>query len=593
MVDVSTKIGASKKTPIVTLETNFKSLRYKDYSNGKEPLVTKDINKYSSTKNQQGWYRQYAQGTLSEITNRADDIKRITKWVTTPRGVLWEARQAALENLQTSLVAKRHGEDNSGKILSKLGKTIVDAASLTASTLAQVGASETGYRVETFLSRAYLRNGKVSSVLNSILNNFRTGADNRGGFSGVRQILGGQNISIDGKSWEENADFSLNRKYRNDPPKGASRYVVASKHEIFMNTKQSGQESVAPESVLKASNEYSKDKRYYSAEAVGENGNLVDKESQWSLKEESIHRYYDDKNLEKVEKILGPKEKTDRKTILQETVTNNQGTGENLIPFVFATYAGNSPATYFEFEATLENLSDKYTGNWNGTQYIGRPEQFYTYQGFTRSISFSFVAVAKHPEELKPLYHKLNRLASTTAPVYADNTNEYFMQGVIGEITIGDYLQHQKGFFGSISLDWEPDYMWETDKGRGGIRVPMALKVSVEFTPIHTFNVQYLDKGYFAFPYNPSDMVRPSQSPAQKAVKQEESNLRKAEASKEFNAKVPYVTESQKPDTTRWNGGKDSMMDLTPMQVRVDKDPEIVDLQNINQISSILGRKID
>lgn len=622
MTEVSTKIGASKKTPIVTLETNFKSLRYKDYSNGKEPLVTKDINKYSSTKNQHGWYRQYAQGTLSEVTNRADDITRITKWVATPRGVLWEARQAALENLQTSLTAKRQeGKANSGSflgnILKKVGGTIVSSAELTASTLAQVAASETGYRVETFLSRAYLSAGSKNGVLSEILDIFRLGKGSENSkFSGARQILGGQNVPIDNRKWDENTDFSL--KHKTVPTDGnytSERYVVASRHEIDKSSNQSGQKSVAPVTVGKPKNTYSENKRYFSKKGVGEDGKMVNVQSdqilldtKWSsekkikVEKEITGTYYtpgtgleskaDQKignkyskksqyypNVERVEKALGNQEhgldRPTRSETLKEDTEN--GSGQNLVPFIFGLYA-KSPI-YFEFEATLESLSDKYTGNWNGTQYIGRPEQFYTYQGFTRSISFSFIAVAKHPDDLQPLYHKLNRLASATAPVYGEG--EYFMQGIIGEVTIGDYLQHQKGYFGSINLDWETDYMWDlggTGSLTGGIMVPMALKVSVEFTPIHEFNVQNLNKGYFAFRYREQlDRNQP---------KVEKVDSRPELVKKVNQAKIPSLIEDPNikfmPDTPRTEVIHPMSRPKEFYEIKEDITPEMQD--NINKI---------
>ena len=68
------------------------------------------------------------------------------------------------------------------------------------------------------------------------------------------------------------------------------------------------------------------------------------------------------------------------------------------------------------FRAFLDSYSDKFTGDWNSFKYNGRAEDFYTYKGFKRSISFSFKIAAQTRHEMLPLFRKLNFLATQTAP---------------------------------------------------------------------------------------------------------------------------------------------------------------------------------
>jgi hypothetical protein len=143
------------------------------------------------------------------------------------------------------------------------------------------------------------------------------------------------------------------------------------------------------------------------------------------------------------------------------------------------------------FRSYLESFDDSYTGNWNGTRYIGRAEPLYNYTGFDRGIKFSFKVAAASELELLPLYEKLNYLAGSTAPSYSN----VFMRGVLTRVTIGDYLKDVPGFFTSVSLTWNLNYPWEINNGLGlnlaaeGVapNVPHVLDVSVQFTPIHTF----------------------------------------------------------------------------------------------------------
>ena len=125
---------------------------------------------------------------------------------------------------------------------------------------------------------------------------------------------------------------------------------------------------------------------------------------------------------------------------------------------------------------------------------MGRAEKFYRYNSFDRDISFSFDLVSFSKQELMPIYKKLNYLASTLAPYYSD---QGYMQGNIVQLTIGDYLHEQPGFISSIGIDIDDDAPWEVNLGLDGEveedndtivrQVPHRVKVSINFTPIHTF----------------------------------------------------------------------------------------------------------
>lgn len=158
-----------------------------------------------------------------------------------------------------------------------------------------------------------------------------------------------------------------------------------------------------------------------------------------------------------------------------------------MIPFQIASVQPDGNI-FMYFRAFLDDLSDNYSGNWKGQRFVGRAEEFYTYEGFKRDISFSFKVAAFTEQELKPLYLKLNLLAGTTAPSYG--TAGTFMRGTLAEVTIGDYLSRLKGFFSGIDISWKQEYPWEIDLYNQGIlMVPHVLDVSCKFTPIHDFNV--------------------------------------------------------------------------------------------------------
>lgn len=178
----------------------------------------------------------------------------------------------------------------------------------------------------------------------------------------------------------------------------------------------------------------------------------------------------------------------------------------NLIPFEIVSIVPENDIHLY-FQANLDSYSDSFTGNWNGTQYIGRAEKFYTYEGFDRSIDFSFKVVARNANDLVPLYKQLNNLVGTTAPTYGEGSN--YMRGTLVKVTVGDLLGLQPGFFKSIKLSWKTEYPWSVGADTAGNKneqliVPHMLDVSVSFTPIHNFNVDARpeitdDSMYFGF----------------------------------------------------------------------------------------------
>ena len=135
------------------------------------------------------------------------------------------------------------------------------------------------------------------------------------------------------------------------------------------------------------------------------------------------------------------------------------------------------------FRAYLDSFGDKYAASWNSFKYIGRAEDFYSYEGFSRSIDISFKIAANGEGELDRLIEKLNLLAGSTAPTYTDGS---YMRGNFTSVTVGNYLQNQTGVINSVDLSWNTDYQWDIDR-----ELPMILDVSVSFTPIHSFAPQY------------------------------------------------------------------------------------------------------
>jgi hypothetical protein len=196
----------------------------------------------------------------------------------------------------------------------------------------------------------------------------------------------------------------------------------------------------------------------------------------------------------------GEKEGRDSVNIIDVSTEELADTYEDIIPFKIVVYEpGQESPLYLYFRAFLDNLSDNYSGGWNSTNYIGRAEPLYNYTSFNRQIRFGFKIATFSKNELYPLYNKLNTLVGTTAPSYSDT----FMRGVFTKLTIGDWIRDVPGFFQNIGLQWETSYPWEIGRGKPTQKIkegeerstelvlPHILDVSVDFTPIHNFVPQF------------------------------------------------------------------------------------------------------
>jgi len=146
---------------------------------------------------------------------------------------------------------------------------------------------------------------------------------------------------------------------------------------------------------------------------------------------------------------------------------------------------------FMHFRAFLGPMSDSYNADWSAFKYLGRGENFYTYQGFTRQISLSWTVAAQSKQELIPMYKKLNYLASSLTPDYSP---QGYMRGNLAQLTVGGYLYEQPGIITGLTYDIQEDTPWElginTEGGSDGTvkEMPHIIRVSgFNFIPIQSF----------------------------------------------------------------------------------------------------------
>jgi hypothetical protein len=159
----------------------------------------------------------------------------------------------------------------------------------------------------------------------------------------------------------------------------------------------------------------------------------------------------------------------------------------DLVKFRIGAIDSDDPSKteWMVFRAYLTGFQDSFSSEWNDTKYVGRGEKFKIYNGFDRSITFSFKVAALSKVEMKPMYQKLNFLASNMMPDYKDLK----MRGPFIKMTVGDYLNSQPGIITSLTYSVADDTPWEItlDSPEGGEKLydlPHIIDVNVTFIPI-------------------------------------------------------------------------------------------------------------
>lgn len=174
--------------------------------------------------------------------------------------------------------------------------------------------------------------------------------------------------------------------------------------------------------------------------------------------------------------------------------TNPEADGKtkDIIKFVFEAIENNNPQQSWAifFRAMLNGFTDNHQASINTFKYQGRGEDFYTYQGVSRTIGFGFKIAVTSQQEQKPLYTKLNHLISQVYPDYSQNYG--VMRAPIIRLTIGDYLYRVAGMLENVSITIDDNYPWDinlNDDLTIGNRkeLPQVINVQCGFKPIQDF----------------------------------------------------------------------------------------------------------
>lgn len=138
---------------------------------------------------------------------------------------------------------------------------------------------------------------------------------------------------------------------------------------------------------------------------------------------------------------------------------------DDLIAFYFYDVVNQK---YIPFRATVKGISEGNTAFWDELRFIGRADQLYSYNGFSRTLSFNFNVVINSISELLPTWKKINYMASITKPsnyTRSETVNGVFNRFIVPPmfmITIGDLYKYQPIVIRNITINIPEDAIWET-----------------------------------------------------------------------------------------------------------------------------------
>jgi hypothetical protein len=186
--------------------------------------------------------------------------------------------------------------------------------------------------------------------------------------------------------------------------------------------------------------------------------------------------------------------------------TETGSRGEDIIDFNFNIQNLNGDNQLIDFRAYLETWSDGAKAEWSPIKYMGRAENFYKYNGFSRDVNVTFLVPALSRGDMIRNYKKLNALIWSVSPSYSPTTSDStvagLMRGSVTKFTMGNYFNGMPCIIKGVDFSEIEGIGWDINRNlEGGIiplsdnlyvgQLPKGIKATVSLTPLHNFVPQY------------------------------------------------------------------------------------------------------
>ena len=509
---------------LVTSNTNLKSLKFgKDRPGGgssNQPYITKDIPSNNSAPSSRGTTDFLLRGGLSLPSRIFNDASRLTQMffdTRSPSGILFTAKQNLLSRTGVKTQSSS-GLLNEGIYLPT--SSILQAAGTPIGLHLNkqginpmVGIPTYSDKVKT--EQPYGENRLVrlkdSKLIKSPPSINLTSFSNSP-LAFLNQVKNNISLNLNG----DNIVSDPNILFRYPGGPGSVLGVGKTTIKRYSNTEPFTTEQLSKSgyyllnSSQIATKQQSKDKTYISdfrkellpLQEKGDKKNILSKSLNYTDPNKRIEGRVNlgdpgrrDKNTSDFTKGLGALDRVNSFPIYQDTEARNTDmfSVNDLVKFRIGVIDNDNPniKQYIHFRAFIDSFNDGYNAEHSTQKYMGRGENFYKYQGFDRKINMGWTVAAQSKEELIPMYHKLNFLASSISPDYSDKG---YMRGNLVSLTVGGYIYEQVGILHSILYTVPEESPWEiginTEGGydRSVKELPHIIRVTgFQFTPIHNF----------------------------------------------------------------------------------------------------------
>lgn len=155
---------------------------------------------------------------------------------------------------------------------------------------------------------------------------------------------------------------------------------------------------------------------------------------------------------------------------------NEPATLPDIITFIFRS--GRDDLNKVQFRAFISSIKESVKPEFNEQRYVGRTERFVTYGGVKRSVSLAFNVVAFSPQEMDGMWSKINYLTGLTYPESLRESSQGFMTPPLFNITIGKIYEDHPCYI--ESLDYE--FLDETTTFDVDREVPHVVNVNMQLS---------------------------------------------------------------------------------------------------------------
>lgn len=157
------------------------------------------------------------------------------------------------------------------------------------------------------------------------------------------------------------------------------------------------------------------------------------------------------------------------------------------------------------FRAYIRDLHQSATPEYKSYQYIGRMEKFVNYTGVQREISFKLGVIAFSKEEISGVWRRINYL---TGLVFPYGVHKGIFQPNITKLTIGDVYTDQPGYITFLGTNFnELAESWEIDSG---IQVPISAVMDIKFVIIEKSGLRTADSAFYGITETMDGFVPPA-----------------------------------------------------------------------------------